>query len=594
MPQRWIWALPGRADLLDETFGAGSNFGKMAMFRGAVLFLVVSAALHAETSKLWGEKGELWSPQSRLPDFSFAGYHFGEESPPAVPPSSSVKDFGAKGDGKSDDTVAFQQAVKEAAGKVILVPKGVYLLSDRVSIRGKGTVLRGEQRDASTLVFTKGLEQIDPRSAVNDGGQPTSAWSWGGGLLSIESGRSGSGARLALSGGPLRGDMAIAVAGPAKLAAQDFLLIEWKDSPDGAFTRYLYRDDVGSASGLFGTSSCRQLVQILKIEGNKLLLNRPLRCDIRDEFGCTAIKFDPETSECGIENLTLQFQSSDYLGHFQELGFNAIAVSKDAAHCWVRDLRIVDADSGIFGVGMHGTADRILFEAKRGPAREGMTGHHGVDGGIDCLIQNVTFDTKFFHDLSVSGGYAGNVFRLVRGLDVNLDHHRWGPYENLFTSLDLGAGTRVWVSGGGGNRGKHSAAGATFWNLKTKANMELPGEDFGPPQMNFVGLKIRGRESREPDSRWVERGSVVPPDLYQAQLEKRLAEGRGVYRGAPAATGKELAEWTTAQGKPVMARFGGLQGQKVLLITPDGRQHAVPLTALSPESRARAAKLGAK
>lgn len=189
-----------------------------------------------------------------------------------------------------------------------------------------------------------------------------------------------------------------------------------------------------------------------------------------------------------------------------------------------------------------------------------MTGHHGIDGGIDCLFQNVSFETKFFHDLSVSGGYSGNVFRLIRGVDVNLDHHRWGPYENLFTDLDLGAGTRVWVSGGGGNRGKHSAAGATFWNLRTKSPIELPGEEFAPPQ----------------------------------KLDRRLAEGRGIFRGAAGSRDKEFTEWTTAQGKPVKARFGGLQGPKVLLITPDGRQHAVPLTALSPESRARAEKLGAK
>ena len=57
-------------------------------------------------SELWGEHGEKWSPQSRLPDFSFAGYHCGEKPLPNVAPGMSVKEFGAKGDGVADDTQA--------------------------------------------------------------------------------------------------------------------------------------------------------------------------------------------------------------------------------------------------------------------------------------------------------------------------------------------------------------------------------------------------------------------------------------------------------------------------------------------------------
>ncbi len=38
---------------------------------GATILAGWAAA--AETSLLWGEAAELWSPESRLPDFSFAG-----------------------------------------------------------------------------------------------------------------------------------------------------------------------------------------------------------------------------------------------------------------------------------------------------------------------------------------------------------------------------------------------------------------------------------------------------------------------------------------------------------------------------------------
>lgn len=554
-----------------------------------ILLLVVPVAVFAEQSELWGEKGERWSPSSRLPDFSFAGYHFGEETPPFAAAGANVRDFGAKGDGSTDDTAAFQKAMEEAAGKVILVPKGTYVLMDRVTMRGRGTVLRGEDRDGTVLLFPKGLEQLHPAPAMADHGEPTSNWSWAGGMLTIESSRHGSGARVDVAPGARRGGNRIELTGELNLAAKDFVLIEWKDGSDGAFTRYIYRDDPGNALGLLGKPSCRQLAQVLALEGRMLTLNRPLRCDVGETFSCTAIKYDPETVGCGIERLTLKFLSGDYAGHFKELGFNGVAVSRDAAHCWLRELKIVDADSGIFGVGLHGLADGILFQAERRPTKEGMTGHHGIDGGIDCLIQNVIYETKFFHDLSLSGGNVGNVFRKVRGVDVNLDHHRWGPYENLFTNLDLGEGSRVWVSGGGGNRGKHTAAGATFWNLESKASIEPPGEDFGPPQINLVGLKIRGRSSREEEGRWVERGSITPADLYQAQLEKRLAEGRAVFGAGESAP---MQEWRTLQGKSLSARFDGLDGDAVYLIPADGRRYRVPLGKLDAASRARAEKLG--
>src|SRR6266853_2204084 len=49
--------------------------------------LFVAAAMPvsaAQYSQLWGDHGEQWSPQGRLPDFSFAGYHSGEKPLPKV------------------------------------------------------------------------------------------------------------------------------------------------------------------------------------------------------------------------------------------------------------------------------------------------------------------------------------------------------------------------------------------------------------------------------------------------------------------------------------------------------------------------------
>ena len=71
-----------------------------------ILFQVGSACAQTH-SELWGKNGEQWSPQSRLPDFSFAGYHFGEDPLPKAKAVTDVCRFGAKGDGKTDCTQAF-------------------------------------------------------------------------------------------------------------------------------------------------------------------------------------------------------------------------------------------------------------------------------------------------------------------------------------------------------------------------------------------------------------------------------------------------------------------------------------------------------
>jgi hypothetical protein len=66
---------------------------------------------------------EAWAPAilsdetlagTYLPDFSYAGYHWGEEPPPHPPPTLDVTDFGAAPDDGEDDTAAILKAVDAA------------------------------------------------------------------------------------------------------------------------------------------------------------------------------------------------------------------------------------------------------------------------------------------------------------------------------------------------------------------------------------------------------------------------------------------------------------------------------------------------
>ncbi len=56
-----------------------------------------------QTSDLWGTAGGKWTPESRLPDFSQAGYRRGEEPYRLPTKTVSVKDFGAAGGAAKQD-----------------------------------------------------------------------------------------------------------------------------------------------------------------------------------------------------------------------------------------------------------------------------------------------------------------------------------------------------------------------------------------------------------------------------------------------------------------------------------------------------------
>lgn len=62
---------------------------------------------------------------------------------PGATPLFSVRDFGAKGDGKTDDTAAFQQALDAAAkagGGTVHAPRGNYFFAGHLNVPGAVTL----------------------------------------------------------------------------------------------------------------------------------------------------------------------------------------------------------------------------------------------------------------------------------------------------------------------------------------------------------------------------------------------------------------------------------------------------------------------
>lgn len=482
-----------------------------------------------QTSKLWGRNGELWSPESRLPDFSMAGYRRGEEAYRVPKQSVSVKDFGATGDGRTDDTAAFRRALEAGAGKLIVIPPGRYVLTDILRVSKSNTVLRGAGPGRTVLVFSKPGVEIEPRISKTDGGEPTTNWSWAGGMIVV--------------GGPMpRSEGAVKVAAEAKRGQKqltlesavfrpgDEVMLTLNDDAEQSLVKYLYRNQTGNISGL-NRWRIVQVFRVTNVSGNTISLDRPLRFDVRALWRPAVERFRPSVTDVGVESLSFDFPLRRYEGHFKEVGLNPVEIARGAAHCWLRDITVRNADSGPYVFGFFCTVENIRLQADADRlSKEGHSGHHGISlQGNDLLCRDFAIETRFIHDLTVQSS-VGCVFARGKAVDLCMDHHRWASYENLFTDIDAGKGTRLFASSGGGNRGNHSGAGATFWNIRAEKPSRCP--NWGIDAITIVALPITGGESiaaalpspTAEQGRWLELippGQLQPPNLYEAMKARR-------------------------------------------------------------------------
>lgn len=513
------------------------------------------SAMGQSHSELWGEKGELWTPASRLPEFSFAGYHFGEDPLPQVAVTANVKDFGAQGDGRTDDTEAFKRAIAETKKGAIFIPEGRYVLSDILWIEKPQLVLRGAGRDKTVLHFTRELEDVRPNMGATTGGRPTSNYSWSGGFLWVK-GENPSTPISAIISEQRRGDRTLALENAAGLTVGQRVLVEQTDDADKSLLAHLYSNDSGDTAKIINRVKVRMVSRVASVAGNRVTLERPLRWDLRQSWQPALKTFAPTVAEVGIEDLSVSFPMKPYAGHFTERGMNGVAMT-GVADCWLRNVRISNCDSGIFVGGTCCTVDGLTIDGDR-PTNGGDAGHHGVALGQDCLLQNFDIQTKFIHDISLESLHAGNVFKNGKGINLALDHHKRAPHENLFCNLDVGDGGQIWRSGGGGQLGKHCAARGTFWCIRSRRDVAWPPAGFGPDSMNLVGVKTRAGSIKDPDGKWLEAippEELQPADLHAAQLAKRLESGARVFTPEQLALpGKRGACWTLRD--PIQSQAG--------------------------------------
>ncbi|HKL21569.1 MAG TPA: glycosyl hydrolase family 28-related protein [Tichowtungia sp.] len=133
--------------------------------RLAITLAVVLIALPASaqiTSVLWGVDGEAWdSTNGPLKDLTDVGYMNGDVPIPDWPTGVNVTNFGAVGDGVTDCTQAFMDAIAACpSNRAVFIPNGRYKITQQIVIDKDNIVLRGEDMYETIIWLPKYLTEI--------------------------------------------------------------------------------------------------------------------------------------------------------------------------------------------------------------------------------------------------------------------------------------------------------------------------------------------------------------------------------------------------------------------------------------------------
>ena len=241
-------------------------------------------------------------------------------------------------------------------------------------------------------------------------------------------------------------------------------------------------------------------------------------------------------AEFSVEDCTLEFPDHAQAPHHYEVGWNAIHFG-NVSQGWIRHVRIVNADSGILGY----SATNCLFEDIEltwpGVVKNaaGHQAHYGVAFGRGShrnLVDQLVIKGLCRHDTDVANGASYNVLIRAAFEDYVSSHHgqskvgELGPHHNLFTDLNVGRGTRVFVDSGGADSAMpHNGPGEVFWNLhKTDgtAISGLPpftGTRYWRKDLAIIG-HTQSRLNTDLTKEWVESlVPVEPPNVFLAQRD---------------------------------------------------------------------------
>ncbi|MEN3014179.1 MAG: glycosyl hydrolase family 28-related protein, partial [Endomicrobiia bacterium] len=241
---------------------------------------------------------EIFTPD-RIIDWSKAGYP--GEIPYISSPVANVKDFGAKGDGQTDDYQAIVSAInfiKKSTPAVVYFPEGTYLIKSKINLQNcDGIIFRGEGYKKTKLIFNL--------NGANDN------------CIDILTYRRGNWVN-AISG-YTKGSTQIVVSDVSQFKVGDTAEIQQDNDPALMYTKSQWNVS-------WAANSVGQFFNIVGIQGNTLIIDPPLNFTFRADLN-PRVRRNNLISNVGFEDFYIERVDN---------GDGNTFYFKNAANCWIR------------------------------------------------------------------------------------------------------------------------------------------------------------------------------------------------------------------------------------------------------------------
>ena len=455
--------------------------------------------------------GQPWSPKiledtvQTLADFSYAGYRWGEDSPPDPESTLRVTDYGATGDDMNDDTEAFKRAIQAANTQqgwvVIGIPEGRFHLSQVLFLERDSLILRGSGVGKTVIGVERPLGAMDV-SADFEGssdsltvqGRITSPYSDRGGVFWVRpKPKQEAGSVSSILQG-YQGTHVLEVSEPEILSFPGDMRIWW-------FT---------------GKQQHFQDVTITALDGNTVHTKEPLLVNLTPRLE-PQVSMVEHAAEVGIEHLSFEFAEVPYGGHHLEDGYNALYF-EDVRHGWIRNIEVSNADAAI----ILDSASQITLDEV---AVHGRGGHYGIHArdSRHILMKNIRVHSNAVHTVGCDGSGGFNV--MTAGL-IGRIYDAGCIYPSLYESVTIqGNSAGIWDL--------DVRSSPILWNTKVvypQAEVIRPPVYLGALEGGvIVGLSSNvpvrmqiGPSGYQEGVNW--SGEMTVSSLYLHQLRQRLAE----------------------------------------------------------------------
>jgi hypothetical protein len=457
-----------------------------------VLFLLLIALLtgggcvksneYPRILKDFVEKGA----KSILPDFSYAGYHYGESIIPDVQTKVfDVTRFGALPNDGLDDSQAIQNTVNaagESGGGIVYFPKGTFHVNmdstetSIIRIDYNNIVMRGSGsgKDGTIIYSGNATTQAEKNSPW------LSPFVFHTGISLQSTNRFFDLDKLpvysSLQKDAKKGDNVIVLDQTEGLKAGDVIVVAMRNTSDeGDLMNHLMSPltfDHFMTNYLNAGKDRRPSFQyFLEVErvisDSAIQLKQPLRRDVLMKYGAFVAKV-PMLREVGVENFRFECAyTGGYKHHLtreHDYGWGAVCLQR-VAHGWIRNLQIHNYVQTTHLVNSRNVTVSDV-------SLTGLDGHYGpkMYHSSDNLVYNIEVNAKYTHGPGLEGCCFGNVYKDIRlkypspidlhGMaDTDFCPPMYNLYENI-TNLTRLAG------GGAPQNIPHAGEFNVLWGLE--------------------------------------------------------------------------------------------------------------------------------